>query len=101
MINIFREYFAKWGILEVLTTDSASVFTSELMKDFLARYGVHHRFASAYYLRANKRAEIGVKSAKRLILDNLGPGGSLDADRFSRALLSHRNSPGMVWAQPR
>lgn len=64
VIKILREYFARWGIPEVVTTDGASVFTSEVMKDFLARYGVRHRVASAYYPRANKRAEVGVKSAK-------------------------------------
>ena len=28
---------------------------------------------------------------KRLIQDNLGPGGTLDNDRFSRALFNYRN----------
>ena len=63
------------------------------MKDFLSRWGVQHRVSSAYYPRANKRAEVGVKSAKRLVMDNLGPGGSLDTDKFARALLVHRNCP--------
>ena len=36
---------------------------------------------------------MAVKSAKRLVMDNLGPKGSLDTDRFARALLSHRNCP--------
>ena len=30
---------------------------------------------------------------KRMIRDNLGPGGTLDNDRFSRALLAYRNTP--------
>ena len=30
---------------------------------------------------------------KRLIRDNLGPGGSLDNAAFSRALLAYRNTP--------
>ena len=34
-----------------------------------------------------------MKSAKRLVLDNLGPTGSLNTDRFARALLLHRNNP--------
>ena len=63
------------------------------MKAFLNRWGMHHRVSSAYYPRANKRAEVGVKSAKRLVMENLGPGGSLDTDKFARALLVHRNCP--------
>ena len=63
------------------------------MKEFFERWGVEHRVSSAYYPRANKRAEVAVKSAKRLVMDNLGPRGSLDTDRFARALLAHRNNP--------
>ena len=38
-------------------------------------------------------AEVGVKSAKRLIRDNIHADGSLDNDRFARAILTHRNNP--------
>ena len=96
VMKVLREYFGRWGRPEILTTDGASVFTSEQMKDFLARWNVRHRVSSAYYPRANKRAVVGVKSAKRLILNNLGPAGSLDTDKFARALLLHRNYPDTV-----
>jgi hypothetical protein len=93
IIDTFRKYFSRWGVAKDLTTDGASVFTSGAMKDFYDRWGVHHRVSSAYYPRANKRAEVAVKSAKRLVMENLGPGGSIDTDRFARALLLHRNNP--------
>ena len=93
VIEVLREYSARWGIPDTLTTDGASVFVSHTMNDFLTRWGIHHRVSSAYYPRANKRAEIGVKSAKRLIMSNLGPGGTLNTDKLARALLFHRNCP--------
>ena len=34
-----------------------------------------------------------MKSGKRLIMDNVGPGGSLKTDKIARALLQHRNCP--------
>ena len=34
-----------------------------------------------------------MKSAKRLIRENVAPNGSIDNDSFRRALLSHRNTP--------
>ena len=40
----------------------------------------------AYYPRANKRAELAVTG-------NLGPRGTLDTDRFARALQEHLNTP--------
>ena len=45
------------------------------------------------YPESNSRAEIGVKAAKRMIRDNTGPGGSLDTDEVSRALLQYLNTP--------
>ena len=93
VMQTFRHYFSRWGVAKNVTSDGASVFTSHAMKDFFERWGVEHRVSSAYYPRANKRAEVAVKSAKRLVMDNLGPRGSLDTDRFARALLAHRNNP--------
>ena len=93
IIKVLRQYFARWGIPENFTSDGASVFTSSSMRAFFDRWGVEQRVSSAYYPRANKRAEVAVKSAKRLVMENLGPGGSLDTDKFARALLAHRNCP--------
>ena len=93
LINTFRDYFTHFGIATILSSDGASIFTSTETMDFFRRWGVKQRISSAYYPRSNKRAEIGVKSAKRLIQDNLRPNGDLDSDKFARALLIHRNTP--------
>ena len=90
---MLRLYFSTYGIAEVIASDGAAVFTSDAMKKFCANWGVTQRISSAYYPQSNKRAEVGVKSAKRLILDNLTPAGTLDSDKFARAVLIHRNSP--------
>ena len=93
IIEVLRQYFSRWGVAVNITTAGASVFTSTAVRDFLERWGVEHRVSSAYYPRANNRSEIAVKSAKRLIMDNLGPNGSLNTDQLARALLAHRNCP--------
>ena len=49
--------------------------------------------SSAYHPRSNKRAEVAVKQAKRLVTGNLGPRGEVDTDRLARALIEHRNTP--------
>ena len=55
--------------------------------------GSTHRVSSTYVLHGNTRVEVGVKSMKWLIRNNLGPGGSLDNDRFSQAIMEYRNTP--------
>ena len=64
-----------------------------MFRDFCSRWGIQQRISSAYHAHSNKRAEVAVKSAKRLIHDSLGPGCSLDTDALGRALLAHRNTP--------
>ena len=45
------------------------------------------------YPECNSRAELGVKTAKRMIRDNTGSVGDLDNDEISRALLQYLNTP--------
>merc|ERR1711942_524975 len=82
IIKILRDYFSCYGIPVSATTDGASVFVSKLLEDFFDRWGVVHRVATAYNPRANKRSEVGVKSAKRLVRGNLAQDGSLHTDKF-------------------
>ena len=91
-----RDYFATFCIAELFSSDGASIFTSHLFKDFCTRWGINQRISSAYHPRSNKRAEVAVKSAKRLIRDSLGPAGSLNTDALARALLAHRNTPDPI-----
>ena len=63
------------------------------MTDFCNRWGISQRISSAYNPSSNKRAEVAVKSAKRMVRDNLANDGSLDTDAFGRAILIHRNNP--------
>ena len=93
LIRELRNYFATFGIAEIFSTDGASIFTSSAFSDFCVRWGIQQRISSSYFPRSNKRAEVAVKAAKRMIRDSLGPGGTLDTDALTRALLAHRNTP--------
>ena len=96
VIKALREYFTFFGVCETLCSDGALVFTSNEMQQFCKLWGINQRISSAYYPTSNKRAEVGVKSAKRIIRENVTPQGSLNSDLFARALLMHRNLPDPV-----
>jgi hypothetical protein len=66
---------------------------ADATKVFLSDWNIHHRVSSAYHSQSNGRAEVAVKSAKRLLRKNLGPNGSLDTDKLLRAMLQLRNTP--------
>ena len=93
LVNAMRQLFATFGVPREVSSDGESVFTASETRDFFDHWGVKYRSSSAYHLISTWRAELGVKSMKRLLHDNIGPGGSLDNDKFLRALLTHRNNP--------
>ena len=49
--------------------------------------------STAYDPAADKRAEVGAKSAKRIIRENVGPNGTLNTNKMTQALLAHQNCP--------
>lgn len=93
LIQVIRDYSSYFGIPKKLSSDGASIFTSTETDTFCKRWGILQRISSSYFPVSNKRAEVAVKSCKRMVRDNLEPDGSLDGDKFARALLIHRNSP--------
>ena len=92
LCRVLRDTFATYGIPEILTSDDGPEFASHTTRDFLSSWSVFHRTSSAYNPHANCRAETAVKTTKRLIAGNTGPGGTL-SDDFHQALLQYRNGP--------
>ena len=92
LVKRLREVFITFGIPEDLTTDGGPQFTADITQEFLKSWGVHHRLTSVGNPHANTRAEIAVKSVKRMLMANTSPTGSLDVDAFQKAILVYRNS---------
>ena len=93
LVKKTRDYFCANNIPEEIARDGGPQMTSTLFQQILKVWGVPHRLSSAYLPHSNCRPEIAVNSGKRLLRDNVGPGGTLDNDRFMRAVMQYRNTP--------
>ena len=93
LVKKLREFFVTYGIAEELASDGGPEFTAAFTQQFLRDWGVAQRLSSVAYPHSNTRAEIGVKSAKRMIMENTGPQGDVDIPAFQRAMLTYRNTP--------
>ena len=93
VIESLKAVFQTYGVAERIFSDGGLPLVSSDVRNFLSRWGVQHIISSAHYPQSNGRAELAIKTAKRMLQDNTGPNGSLKTDAVCRALLQYRNTP--------
>ena len=79
-------------VSEILSSDGGPQFTSAEFQRFLKECGVEHSLTSVAYPQSNGRAELGVKTAKRIIHNNTSSDGSLQNDNAAHAILQYPNT---------
>ncbi|KAK6184631.1 hypothetical protein SNE40_007066 [Patella caerulea] len=89
LVKRLRETFVTFGIPEELVVHSSRLVRH---KSFYGTGGVRHRLCPVANPHANSRAELAVKTVKRMLVDNTSVTGSVDNDKFQRGLLVYRNS---------
>ena len=93
LVAILRHTFATYGIPDELTSDGGPEFTAHETTQLLRDWRVHHCLTSVAFPHGNCRAEIAVKTVKRIIAGNVGSDGDIDVDAVQRAIVQYRNSP--------
>ena len=76
LIKTLRNLFAQMGVPEELASDGGPSYET---KQFFKQWGIRHGLSLAHYPQSNNRAEVAVKTAKRLY-DNMERRGCLDTE---------------------
>jgi len=93
LVSCLRQCFAIIGVPTEISSNGGPEFTAHRTAEFLKKWDVHHRLSSSYHPQSNGRAEVAVKTMKRLLRSNTSSDGSLNNDNFLRAILQLRNTP--------
>ena len=93
LVSNFTKLFQDVGITEKVSSDGGPQYISEEFRKCMKKFGVHNRLPSVGFPHGNCRAEVAVKTAKRLLRSHINDVGSLDTVAVTKALLQHRNTP--------
>ena len=90
--NNLQSWFCTYGAPQEQASDGGPPFQSQECQQFLKDWGIKQHLSSAHYLH-NRRAELAVKTARRILLNNINSAGRLQNDHTTRALMVHCNTP--------
>ena len=87
LIECLRCIFATYSIADKCATNRGPQFSAQSTQQFLKDWRVHHCLSSVPFPHSNCRAEIRVKTVKRLITNNTSPQCNLNTNPFQHAIL--------------
>ncbi|KAJ9556921.1 hypothetical protein OSB04_011535 [Centaurea solstitialis] len=67
VVNFVKSLVYRYGCPKVIISDRGTYFANYLLEKTLKRYGVHHRFSTAYHPQANGQAENTNRALKRIL----------------------------------
>ena len=78
---------------EELSSKVGPEFKPSHTEDFLRLWHTRRCVSLVGFPQSHGSVEVAVKTAKRLLMSNTGPTGSLDHDHFLRAILKLHHTP--------
>ena len=91
--GLIVQLFATYGIPDEIASDGGPEFTAGTTSTYLQNWGFSNHLSSVAFPHSNCRAEVAVKTAKRLMTLNTVPNGSLDTVTLQEAILQYCNTP--------
>lgn len=92
VVNFLKKLFARYGIPKALISDRGSHFCNKQMEKVMKRYGVHHRFATAYHPQTSGQVENTNRAIKRILEKTVKDNPSVWSRKLDDALWAFRTA---------
>ncbi|GJV00062.1 reverse transcriptase domain-containing protein [Tanacetum coccineum] len=92
VIKFLKKLFFRFGIPKALISDRCTHFCNRKMEKVLKRYGVHHRFSTAYHPQTNGQVKNTNRALKRILEKMVKDNPSVRSRKLDDALWAFRTA---------
>ncbi|KAJ9567664.1 hypothetical protein OSB04_003630 [Centaurea solstitialis] len=92
VVDFVKSLVCKYGCPKAIVSDRGTHFANYLLEKTLKRYGVHHRFSTAYHPQANGQAENTNRALKRILEKTVDNNPKIWSQKLEDALWAYRTA---------
>ncbi|KAJ9542739.1 hypothetical protein OSB04_029245 [Centaurea solstitialis] len=92
VVNFVKSLVCRYGCPKAIISDRGTHFANYLLEKTLKRYGVHHRFSTAYHPQANGQAENTNRALKRILEKTVDNNPKIWSQKLEDALWAYRTA---------
>ena len=92
LVKSLRETFIAYGIEDELFSDGGPEVTAEETQQLLSNWAFRHRLSSVALALSNGCAGLGIKTSKRMFMENTDLNEDINLDKFQRGIFHYRNT---------
>ncbi|KAJ9552611.1 hypothetical protein OSB04_016656 [Centaurea solstitialis] len=92
VVDFVKSLVCRYGCPKAIISDRGTHFANYLLEKTLKRYGVHHRFSTAYHPQANGQAENTNRALKRILEKTVDNNPKIWSQKLEDALWAYRTT---------
>ena len=92
VVDFVKSLVCRYGCPKAIISDRGTHFANYLLEKTLKRYGVHHRFSTAYHPQANGQAENTNRTLKRILEKTVDNNPKIWSQKLEDALWAYRTA---------
>ncbi|KAJ9557183.1 hypothetical protein OSB04_011797 [Centaurea solstitialis] len=92
VVNFMKSLVCRYGCPKAIISDRGTHFANYLLEKTLKRYGLHHRFSTAYHPQTNGQAENTNRALKRILEKTVDNNPKIWSQKLEDALWAYRTA---------